>query len=689
VREFFEPTGIAVIGANDGNSTAGARTLLNLRQRGYPGHIYPVSRRHPELHGLPAYPSVADIPDPVEMAVVAVSAEATPGAVRECGERGIRAAVLFAAGIDGETPRGRELRAELRAACERHGVRVVGPNTVGIRLVQNGLFATFAHDLEGGLRPGSIAVVAQSGGIGVYLGSAYLKRRLAGTRYLVDTGNEFDVAAADVVEHVTDDPEVSCVGLILEGARDGRRLARAVRRAVDAGKPVVFFKVGRSAAAARHIASHTGALASPAELFDVALRDAGAAIAHDEAEFIDALVIHEARRAPRGRRLGVVTPSGGYAILTIDAAEQFDMDLPAPVVAPTAEQAPALKSGDMANPFDWAARGAAQERTRPVAIRWMLGQPNVDAVLLWEAYSMEMPERRELIDAALAEALPGTDKPLFICGIATPEFEQRLREHGVLLFPEPMRLVRALGVVAPPRTTAPATNGHDPSRPPSARVVAGAAARSRLAGLPHAPTDVVDSAAQALACAERWSRLFLKVESDAHAHKTELGLIEGPLTAADVVTAYHRLDAARTAAGASGAPIVAQPGVPGVELALGAYLDPSFGPVVMVASGGIFTEILRDAQVAPAPVNEARAEAMIRRLRGVPLLQGARGRPPADIAAAARAVAALSRFIAEADGAYAAVDVNPLIVTADGAVAVDAVLYPAADRPADEEVEVR
>ncbi|BCB90029.1 hypothetical protein Psuf_073420 [Phytohabitans suffuscus] len=420
MREFFEPTGVAVIGANDGNSTAGARTLLNLRERGYPGRIHPVSRRHRELHGLPAYPSVLDVPDPVELAVVAVSAEATPAAVRECGERGIRAAVLFAAGLDGETARGRELRAELRAACARYGVRVVGPNTVGIRLVQKGMFATFAHDLEGGLLPGSVAVVAQSGGIGVYLGSAYLKRRLAGTRYLVDTGNEFDVSAAEVVEYVADDPEVSCVGLILEGARDGRRLARAVRRAVGAGKPVVFFKVGRSAAAERHIASHTGALASSAELFDVALRDAGAAIAHDEATFVDALVIHDAKRAPRGRRLGVVTPSGGYAILTIDAAERFDMDLPAPVVEPTAAQAPALRSGEFANPFDWAARGAAQERTRPVAIRWMLDQPNVDAVLLWEAYSMEMPERRELIDAALTEALPGADKPLFICGIATP-----------------------------------------------------------------------------------------------------------------------------------------------------------------------------------------------------------------------------------------------------------------------------
>src|SRR5262249_51951123 len=153
------------------------------------------------------------------------------------------------------------------------------------------------------------------------------------------------------------------------------------------------------------------------------------------------------------------------------------------------EQAPALQSGALGNPFDWAAYGAAQERTRPEALRWMLGQPNVDAVLLWEAYSMEMPERRVIIDAALSEVLPGADKPLFVCGIATPQLGARLREHGVLLFAEPMRLVRALSVVAPPAT---APTPHDPAPSPASEVViAGAGARERLTEIPHVTTVTV------------------------------------------------------------------------------------------------------------------------------------------------------------------------------------------------------
>ncbi len=670
---FFAPRGVAVIGAA-ADQRAGGRVLAALDRFGYAGGVYPVTRSHAELFGRACYRTIGDVPDPVDLAVVAIGAAGVPDALRECGRRGIPAAIVFATGFGGETPDGPRLQQELEAALRESGVRILGPNTLGLRFVPSGLFATFAHDVDSGVRPGNVAVIAQSGGLGVYLGAAVLRRRLVGTRYLVDTGNELDLGSAEVLEHIARDRAVSCVGLLLEGSRDGRRLAAAVERAVSSGIPVVFFKVGRSRSASTHITSHTGALASPAELFDAAMRDAGASVAHDEAEFLDALVIHDAGKAPKGRRLGVVTPSGGYAILTLDAAEQFGMELPQPVEAPTAEEEPDLRSGTLRNPYDWASVGGARPGTRVAAVGWMLRQPNVDAVLLWEAYNMEM-ERREEVRAALSRVLPGADKPLFLCGTSTPEFEETLKGLDVILFNEPMRLVRSLSVVAPPADAPPAPEAPHPAAGAQGAVT-GAAARRLLSGIEHVESVPLTSGEQAAELCRRWGKAFLKVESDAHPHKTELRLVEGPLDEAAAPRAFDRLAERRSRIDES-APIVAQPAVGGVELALGAYHDPTFGPAVMVATGGIFLEVVRDARFALAPLDEDSALRLIRGLRGAPLLLGARGRPPADVRAAARALAALSRFIAGANGEYASVDVNPLMVREEGkgAVAVDAIAF--------------
>lgn len=673
---FFAPRGIAVVGASDGHERAGARALFNLPHFGYPGAVYPVTRSHSELLGYPCYASVLDVPDPVDLAVICVSAERTPQALREVGERGIRAAVVFAAGFGGDSEAGQRLQRELVAAQRESGVRVIGPNTIGIRVVQAGVFATFAHDIEGGVTPGNVAMIAQSGGLGVYFGSAYLRRREVGTRYLVDTGNELDVGSADVLEYIAQDPNVSCVGLILEGSHDGRRLAAAVRTSVEAGKPVVFLKTGRSAASATHVASHTGALAGSTQLFEAALREAGAEVVDDEVALVDALTIHDAGKAPSGRRLGVVTPSGGYAILTIDAAERFGMELPEPARPPTSEQQDHLRSGTLANPYDYTSIGAAGEQTLKTSIEWMLGQPNVDAVLLWQAYSLLLEDRRQQLEDALTAVLPSVDKPLFGCGITTPEFEVRLRELGVLWFEEPTRLVRAVSIVAPRGSRSEAV---DTESPDATTVVAGARARELLRGIEHVTTVEVASAEEAVSRCREWGRAVLKVESDRFPHKTELGLVTGPVDAAAAAEAFETLVAARLACGDTMAAIVAQPFERGAELALGAYLDPTFGPAVMVASGGIFLEVMRDVVFAVAPVDEDHARRLILSLRGAPLLVGERGRPPADVDAAARALVALSEFIAEAGGRFQSVDVNPLKVRRKGrgAVAVDALLVPA------------
>jgi len=676
---LFSPRSIAVIGATEELSRAGGRALGILKMVEYPGTIYPVHPERASIQGLPAYRSLTGAPGPVDMAIIGLGPERVAAAVRECGDAGVRAAVVFA---DGFTPPLRvELEDALRAAQAKSGLRLLGPNTIGFRALATQAYGTFAGDIELGTTLGPTAFIAQSGGMSTYFGSTCLALRGVGTRYLVDTGNELDISAADCVEHIAGDPEVNAIALMLEGARDGRRLAAAIAYAVANGKTVVALKMARSSAGLAQAASHTGALAGRGELFDAELRHAGACVVGSETELLDAMTIAAHRRIPAGRGVGVVTFSGGFGILALDAAERAGIEMPVPTLPPTAEQAAQIKGGKFANPFDVSASLSAGPCAAETALQWIIAQPNVDAVLMFQFYSAMKPDRQERLLRQLGDAARSTTKPVFVCGVAPEEFEAKLRALGVLWFEDPSRLMHALAAVVPAsrRPDAAPAQVVSQSAKPS---ISGAHARGKLSHLAHLPhvrtVPVADLAAARALQRELGGQVVLKVESDAHAHKTEFGLVSGPVDAHELEGAYARLTQARAACGAEATPIVVQPFERGAELALGAYIDPIFGPSVMVATGGIFLEVLKDAVFAAAPIASERAKAMILQLKGAPLLLGARGRPLADVDAAAAALADLSHFIHEAQQEIAEVDINPLIVREQGrgVVAVDALLVP-------------
>jgi len=673
---FFAPRSVAVIGASADRSRAGGRVLQTLATAGYPGRVIPVNPNQTQINDLPCHPSILAVPEPVDLVAICVPAGRVPDVIRECGHAGVKAAVVFADGFHDAALRA-ALADALSEARAKSGLRMIGPNTIGIRHSESRAYVTFSSATESELMPGPIATVAQSGGMSGVLGVTQLRRRGLGPRCVIDTGNEFDVDVADCIDHIAEDPGTTCISVLAEGARDGRRLADAIRHATANNKHVVFLKTGRSSAAMDQVASHTGAMAGRAELFDAAMRDAGACVVRDEIELMDAVVLHGFNRVPKGRRLGAVTPSGGYAILTVDAAEQFGMEFPAPTIAPTQEQRDQVKLGTFDNPFDMSSTISSGPRGLETSLQWMASQPNIDALLLWQAAILDNPGPQPRVYEALAELVKQTDKPVFGCGLTTPEFETRLRELGVLWFEEPTRLVRALSVVSPAATQ------HDikPSAVTHRRVVTGARAREALAdlpNLPHVPTVAIADIAAAQDAMQSLGadRVVLKVESEHIAHKTEFGLVSRPIAAAELARTFTNLDTARNHTADPSASIVLQPYERGTELALGAYLDPAFGPSVMVALGGIYLEIFHDAQFAPAPVTEQQARGMVSRLKAADILRGARGRKPADIEAVARAIAALSRFIAEHADRYAEIDINPLIVceAGRGVVAVDALL---------------
>jgi len=674
LRAFFDPRSIAVIGASSETTRAGGRVMAALANAGYPGRVFPVNPNQSAINNLPCYPSVGVVPEPVELAALCVPAERVPDVLRQCGQAGVKAALVFADGF-----RDPGLRADFDAALAEaraaSGLRVIGPNTIGIRNSHTRAYPTFSSAAEDAPMPGPVATIAQSGGLSGVFGVVALRRRGLGPYCVIDTGNEFDVDIAECLDYLAEEPGVTVISIIIEGARDGRRLMAGVRKARANGKAVVFLKTGRSAAALHQVASHTGALAGSAAMFDAAMRVAGATVVRDESELLDAVVLHAFDRVPKGRRLGAVTPSGGYAILTLDAAERYGMAMPAPAIDPTPEQRADIKLGVFGNPFDMSSTISAGPRGLETSLLWMASQPNVDAILLWQAAILDQPSTQPRVLAVLQRLVAQTDKPVFCCGLTTQDFQAKLREIGVLWFDEPTRLVRALSVVTTPA---------DPEAPPAAapastrRVISGAAARAVLTGLPHVATIPVASAEAARRVMRDLGteRAILKVESERIAHKTEFGLVSAPLRPDDLAAEFARLEMVRGRTDDPTAPIVLQPFESGTELALGAFVDPVFGPSVMVALGGIFLEVLRDTVFAPAPVTNAEARDMVLRLKAAAVLRGARGRPPADIDAVAQALAALSRFIADNAERYAEIDINPLIVRSEGqgAVAVDALL---------------
>jgi acyl-CoA synthetase (NDP forming) len=674
---FFAPASIAVIGASADTRRSGGRVLATLEQTGFKGAIHPVSRSQTEIGGRPCHATLADIEGPVDLALICVAAEHVPAAIDDCAARGVRGAIVFADGFS-EPALGAGLREAIERAKARCGLRVIGPNTVGNRVVNTGVYTTIATDIGMPHLPGNIATIGQSGGLTIYFGSAYLAHKGIGSKYIIDTGGEFDVDAAECLEQVAADPDIACAALILEGCRDGRRLMRAVERMASLGKPVVFWKTGRSQASAAQIASHTGSLAGQAQIFEEGMRRAGAIVVQDETEFVDALALASAGAIPKGRRLGVVTPSGGYAIITLDAAERFGLEIPAVTLAPTDAQKAAIGPAHYGNPLDVYALFGAGRKSFEAAVSWMAAQPHIDAVLIWQSYGNMHAQIREIVLGALTDIVASTDKAIFCCGMATPEFERKLRDIGVTWFEEPTRLVRAIGLVAPKAPARVAVPRHAATG--GRTTISGEEARDILAAvpeLPHVRSYAVESADEAEAIRHGLDRpIFLKLESERLAHKTEAGAVAGPLGADAVAGAFARLAKLKDGMGDPTAAIYAQASEHGVELAMGGFIDSSFGPSVMVGMGGIYVEVMKDAAFAVAPVTAEQARGMILSLRAAPLLMGARGKPPADIDAAAEALAAFSRFVAANADRYSEIDVNPVMVRArgHGVVAVDALV---------------
>ncbi len=703
LNAFFDANGIAVVGASDDVHKIGGRPVHLLRKHGYRGPIYPINPRGGEIQGLPAYASLRDTPTAPEMAVLAVPAAAAADALRDCAARGVRAVVVLSSGFAEAGEEGARLQRELVAIAREAGMRLLGPNCLGTVSVPNATIGSFSIVLEEHMPPaGQVGIVSQSGNVGSFIMQNVAQRGLGISRFIA-TGNEADVDVADGIAALAADEQTRVILCCMETCRDAGRLIEALAIARRQRKPVIVLKIGATEKGQAAAASHTGALAGSDAVIDAVFRRHGALRVQSVEALLD---IGQAAsrlmpgRLPKGDRLVLLAASGGFGILMADAMSRAGLTLPALADATCARIHEVLPLASTGNPVDATAQMSSRPDVLLKLLSAVLDEPGSDATVLFLSLSLYNTRLRGVYLDALARARElHRDKLLVVISRGPEDAVREIDALGIPVFPTidaaaqgMAGLVRlgqlfdgALGAgdIESASTSVTPTQAA-PLSPEVFRNEYQAKQALAAAGIPVLPEAIAATADDAVAAAGRYGYpVVLKIVSQDIPHKTEVGGVALNLADEAAVRAAHAQILSSAAAKAPQARIdgvlVAPMARGGTELIMGVSRDPVFGPVVMVGFGGIYAEVLQDVAVQAAPVTETEAEAMIRGLKLFALLDGARGQPKADVAAAAHTVARLSEFAVRHRADVAEIDMNPVLVRphGQGVVVLDALMIPA------------
>ena len=685
---LLSPASVAVIGASADPTRIGGRPIAYMLAQGFQGAILPVNPNRPTIQGLTAYATVADLPTTPDTAIIAVPGEAAADAIEALGARGTRSAVVFTAGFAEVDPAGAAAQSRLVAAARRHGMRLLGPNCLGLFNARIGYYPIFSSSFEAGWpRPGRIGIASQSGAYGTHVfGTA--RNRGIGTPILVTTGNEADVTVGDIIGWLAADPGTDVIAAYAEGIRDAPSFIAALAAARAARKPVVVMKVGTSAIGAHAAQSHTASIAGNDQVTDAVLREFGAVRARTTEEMLDIAITATRRIYPARNTLGVITISGGAGVLISDAAEALGLPLPEMPADAQARLKALLPFSAPRNPVDCTAQAFNDMALVGQFTGSMARDGGYRSILgfftgVGGADSMAPKLRAQMRDALAQHP----DRLWVLCVVASPARIADYEADGFTVFEDPTRAVVAIHAMG---RFGDAFDAPPPDQPPAVPHVAlppttaNEAASKRLlaqAGIPAVPEAACATAAAATAAAARLGYpVVLKILSPDIPHKSEIGGVILGVPDDAAVTAGHATLLNRAATRAPGARIegvlVARQMQGGVECIMGVTQDPVFGPVALFGLGGIFVEVLRDVALHRCPFGRDVAERMIRSLRAAPLLLGARGRPAADIPALADMLARLSVFAHQAGPRLLSVELNPVLAmpAGQGAWAADAVL---------------
>jgi len=702
VSHLLAPRSVAVIGASRQPGSIGAALFHNILATGFRGTAYPVNPAATEIEGIAAHASVLDIPGDVEMAVMTVPAAAVLDVARQCAAKGVRGLVVISAGFAEIGPDGAELQRALLEICRQSGMRLVGPNCMGVMNTAEGvnLDATFAPDKP---TVGRVGFLSQSGGLGIAV-MARAQILGSGISSFVSVGNKADLSSNDFIQYWEQDVETDLIMLYLESFGNPRKFARIARR-VSRSKPILAVKGGRSPAGNRATSSHTGALLSGSDVtVDALFQQTGVIRTDTLAELFDAALLLGSQPVPAGNRVGIITNAGGPAILCADACEANGLVVPALPAMVRAELAAFLPAAaSTGNPVDMIASAGAEAYGKAIAT--LAACPDLDALIV--IFAPPVVSKAPDVIRAIHRAARDLPRPMPVLSVfmskqSTPRI---VSAEGARVphYPFPEEAARALSLAAHygawraiPEEPVVTLEGIDRDR--AAGVIATALAEGggwmaprgmgdllACYGIPMVETILVDSPPAAGREAKRLGRaVALKAIVPGLLHKSDAGAVrlnlegERAVQRAATEMAASLKESGHRIAGYEVQPIVAK----GVEMLVGVVQDEHFGPVLACGAGGTATELLKDVAVRITPITPGEAGRMVRSLKTFPLLDGYRGAPRADVGALEDVLLRVSALV-EAHSEVAEMDLNPLIVHPDGAVAVDARirLEPGAPRP--------
>jgi acetate---CoA ligase (ADP-forming) len=695
---LFRPRSVAVVGASATTTKIGGIPVDYLKRFGFEGRIYPVNPKADEVQGLRCYASLRAIQEPIDLAVFAIPRSSIDAAIDDAIAAGVRAGVMFSAGYAEIGEAGAAAQAALTRKVQDAGLRIIGPNGLGVMNVRSGLYATFSPAPGiGRSRAGHIGLVSQSGAFGAYAYSIARERGI-GLSVWASTGNEADVQLADCIAWMARDPDTRVIMIYMEGCRDGDSLREALALAHAARKPVVCVKVGRTALGAQAARSHTAALAGDDAVYDAVFRQYGVYRARDVSEFFNVAQAAVVAGLPRNDSVALFTLSGGVGAFMADEAADVGLDvreLPEPAQRAILDMVPFAAPR---NPIDITGQVSNDPTLIDRATRVTLEATEYGSWVGFMAAAGAGEEFWPLLESLVTGLR--NDHPevlLVLCTLLSPARRDWLAERGCLTFAEPSEAVRTVGALA--RISRMADRPVPPmlahSAPASVALPEGAMdeptslAALAAQGVPVVPARLATSAQQAASFAAelvaQGMRVAVKVVSRQILHKSDVGGVRLGIEDADaaarafdeVIGNARRAVADADVEGALVAPMIAG----GVECILGVRNDPVFGPVVMFGLGGAFVEVLRDVSFRIAPLTRDDALEMVREVRAFPLLDGARGRQRCDLDAIVDALLAVSRFAMATRDTLDSVDVNPFVAFPAGAgpggvsaVALDAVV---------------
>ncbi len=702
------PRTVALVGASADAESLRGRILNVMKGHAFAGKLYPVSRSSKEVMGLEAYPSIADLPERADLAVLIIPARHIAEELERCGRAGVRAAIILSSGFaEGGGEAGTGMQAEIRAVAQRYDMAVMGPNCEGFANTAANLAPTFSPAMEASARPllpagrprSQLAVIAQSGGIGFAFFDHGRAKELS-YRYVVTTGNEACLEVLDFADFILDEGKTDALLLLLEDVKSPDTFKRVAEKALRAGKPIILNKIGQSQAGVRAAASHTAALAGEYDAYRAMFQRYGLIEGRDIAEMVDFAsgFLAWGSRLPPGPRVGICTASGGGGGWMADACSAAGLDVPE-LDADTRRRIDAhLPSyGTSQNPVDATAQAIFKLGYAGLA-ELVLPSPMVDGlIVVMTARSSASIEHHS---DALARLAKETAKPILLWSYTLPAQRsvEILSEAGYPLYTSIQTCARTFKAMADyhalrerflrPIEVRTSFVG-DKAKATAALAAAGPAlseweARPILAAYGIGTSGIgtlADSAEEAVAAAKSiGGAVALKVQSPDILHKTEAGAVALNLRSAeDVRAAYaHVLASARRhAPSARVLGVLVQPmAPPGREVILGVKRDATFGPLLMVGLGGVAVEVLKDVALAPVPLAVAEARELLGRLQGAALLGAHRGTPPADVDALVGLMVRLSRFAADHADTIAEIDLNPVLVheRGKGVSVVDALI---------------